>query len=378
MNPRKIIYVTGTRADYGLMCEVLQRLNVAEDIMLSLCVTGMHLSPLYGHTIKEIEAAKLIICGIIPINLDINTQAGMAESIGHEIIGMTELFARENPDLIMVLGDRGEMLAAAIAAVHLNIPVVHFHGGERSGTVDEMVRHAISKLSHYHFVATESSKLRLIKMGEAEHTVIVVGAPGLEEICRYTPCGRGEFNDKHGLNQTKKNILFIYHPVVQEFNTIKEQFEIVLKAALATGAQVICLEPNSDAGGHLIRDVLQRYKNTGELKIIKHLLRKEYIDCLANSDVMLGNSSSGIIEAASLNLPVINVGSRQNLRECSDNIIHVDNSFAAVTNALNNALNQEKINYINVYGDGKTSEKCYELLRTITLEPQILNKCNAY
>lgn len=378
MKPRKIIYVTGTRADYGLMRDLLKRLNNAEDIDLSLCVTGMHLSSLYGKTINEIEADKFRICGTIPVEVEDTTHTSMAKSIGYELIGMTEIFAVERPDVLLLLGDRGEMLAGALAAVHLNIPVVHLHGGERSGTVDEMIRHAISKLSHFHFVATKESRDRLVKMGEREDAVNVVGAPGLDEILRYQPSGAEDFYRRYGLNATKKTALLIYHPVVQEYHDLKLQFHNALNAALTQGLQVICLEPNSDAGGQLIREALQHYASNPDVIIIKHMERADFIDCLAYVDVMLGNSSSGIIEAASFNLVVVNVGNRQNLRECGDNVIHTDATLESVRTGLQEALNRKETQYKNIYGDGQTSERCYQLLKTINLDPQILNKSNAY
>lgn len=375
---RKIIYVSGTRADYGLMRAALKKLNSAEDIELSLCVTGMHLSSLYGSTIKEIEADQFRICGIIPVDVNQSTHESMALAIGHEIIGMTELFKREQPDLVLLLGDRGEMLAAAIAAVHLNIPIVHLHGGERSGTVDEMIRHAVSKLSHYHFVATDASKERLIKMGERDDTIFVIGAPGLDEINQYQASTHDQFYHHYKLDLKKKTALLIYHPVVQEYNDIKLQFLNVMEAALTAGLQVLCLEPNSDAGGQLIREALKGYADHKDIIIIKHLERAEFINCLANSDLMLGNSSSGIIEAASFNLLVVNVGSRQNLREFGDNVIHCASSYEAVSASIKEALQRPKKTYKNIYGDGNTSERCYQLLKNITLDTQILNKSNAY
>lgn len=378
MRPRKIIYVTGTRADYGLMREVLKKLNASPDIDLALCVTGMHLVELYGNTIKEIETDEFRICGLVPVDIQQSTHLTMAKSVGHEIIGMAEIFTSEKPELILLLGDRGEMLAAAIAAVHLNIPIVHLHGGERSGTVDEMIRHSISKLAHYHFVATESSKERLVKMGEKENSIIVVGAPGLDEIYQFKPSDRNDFYHRYQLDCTKKTALLIYHPVVQETSNIQLQFQNAMEVVLNLGLQVICLEPNSDAGGQLIREVLRDYEHHPNVCIIKHLFRADYIDCLAHVDVMLGNSSSGIIEAASFDLVVVNIGSRQNLREAGENVIHVDVSFEGIRNGLNEALNRTKRKYKNIYGDGSTSDRCYQLLKTISLDPQILNKCNAY
>lgn len=372
------MYITGTRADYGLMRAVLKRLSAAEDIDLSLCVTGMHLSTLYGYTLQEIEADHFRIAGIIPVEVDKATPVSMAQSLGHELIGMVELLAKEQPDLILVLGDRGEMLAAAIAAVHLNIPIVHIHGGERSGTIDEMVRHAISKLAHYHFVATEEAQERLIKMGEKPESVQRVGAPGLDELHSHTPCDYETFIEHYQLDRTKKTALLIYHPVVQEYHEIANQCRAVIEAALAVDLQIICLEPNSDAGGQWIREVLYEYKNQAGLRCIKHLPRAEFINCLAHVDVMLGNSSSGIIEAASFNLPVVNIGIRQNLRASGANVLHVHHAYEAVVQGLKDALERPKTSYDNIYGDGNTSERCYHLLKTIPLNNELLNKSNAY
>ncbi|RUR12118.1 UDP-N-acetylglucosamine 2-epimerase [Legionella sp. km772] len=378
MSIRKIIYVSGTRADYGLMRETLKKLASASEIDLAICVTGMHLSPVYGNTIDEIRNDGFKVCGSILTDVENTTHSVMAKSIGQTIIGLTDIFAKERPDIVLLLGDRGEMLAAAITAVHLNIPLVHIHGGERSGTVDEMVRHAISKLAHYHFVATEASSQRLLAMGEVKESIFVVGAPGLDEIKLHNPCTREEFLNYYQLDPQKKIALLIYHPVVQEYDELKQQFNNAIKAVLALDLQLICLQPNSDAGGQLIREELARYATNPNILIHTHLLRKNYIDCLAHVDIMLGNSSSGIIEAASFNLPVVNIGTRQNLRERSNNVFDVQTDFEAIKEGLMKALRQDNTQYINCYGDGNTSERCYQLLKNINLNKQILNKCNAY
>lgn len=378
MSIKKIIYVTGTRADYGLMQNILKKLNGKEDIELSICVTGMHLSELYGDTIKEIEQDGLNICATIPVNVVNTTPVCMAQTIGHEILSMSEIFEKQRPDLIMLLGDRGEMLAAAITAVHLNIPIIHLHGGERSGTVDEMVRHAISKLSHYHFVATKNSRQRLIKMGEKDEAIFVLGAPGLEALSGKQEINRNLFCQQYNLDSKRKIALFVYHPVVQEYNVISTQFNQALDAALEAKLQIICLEPNSDAGGQLIREKLQNYSNHIDIRIINHLPRPEFINCLAHVDLMMGNSSSGIIEAATFNLTVINIGTRQNLRECSDNVIQSDTTFEAVLDSIKMGLSQKNRTYNNVYGGGAISERCYQLIKSLNINSDILSKCNAF
>ena len=375
---RKICYITGTRADYGLMRSILLGLKSDPNFDLSICVTGMHLSPLYGNTVEEIIADGCRICATIPVDVENTTSSSMAKSIGLEIIGMTEALERERPDLILLLGDRGETLAAAISAVHLNIPVVHIHGGERSGTVDEMVRHAISKFSHYHFVATEGARLRLVKMGEREDHVYLTGAPGLDEIVHHISCGRSEFFQEYHFDNSRKIALIVFHPVVQEYDDLSAQMENVLRAALDIKLQVICLEPNSDAGSHLIRQVLTRYQSNTDLRILTHLPRRKYLDCLAHVDVLLGNSSSGIIEAASFNLTVVNVGTRQNLRERGDNVIDTMTSYESIKEGIEAALNRHEINYNNIYGDGETSERSCKLLSHLSLDSTVLSKFNAY
>lgn len=375
---RKICYISGTRADYGLMRAVLKRLHEASDIDLSICVTGMHLSPNYGYTVDEIIADGFSICGQIPVDVDTSIPSVMAKSLGLELIAMTELLEQQKPDIVLILGDRGEMLAGALSAIHLNIPVVHIHGGERSGTIDEMIRHAISKLSHYHFVATEAAYHRLIKMGEKKESVFHVGAPGLDEIVTYVPINRQTLCEQYHFDPSKKLALIVFHPVVQEYNAIQSQFENLVAAALALKLQLIILEPNSDAGRHFIKSILDDYASHSAIRIIQHMRRHEYLNCLANVDVMLGNSSSGIIEAASFNLIVVNVGSRQQLRERGNNVIDVTNAFDSILEGLSLALRMEKMEYNNFYGDGQTSERCYNLLKNLDLNLELLNKCNAY
>lgn len=375
---RKILYVTGTRADYGLMRELLLTLNNEPSIAVSLCVTGMHLSSRYGNTIDEIIADGMKLCATIPVDVENTTPVSMAKSIGHEILAMVEVFEREQPDIVLLLGDRGEQLAAAISASHLNLVIVHLHGGERSGTVDEMVRHAISKFAHFHFVATAGARERLIKMGERDDRIYVTGAPGLDEINSHMPCTRLSLCNELGLDIDKPIALLVFHPVVQEYNAIQEQIKNAFDAALSLSYQIICLEPNSDAGGNSIREVIGHYAQRPDVKTFNHLARKKYLDCLANVDVLLGNSSSGIIEAASFDLMVVNIGSRQNLREHGDNVINTSTTLDSIIKGLNVALQATKQKMNNIYGDGATSARCCNLLQTLSLTDDVLNKSNVY
>jgi GDP/UDP-N,N'-diacetylbacillosamine 2-epimerase (hydrolysing) len=376
---RKICYVSGNRADFGLMTQTLRLLHTSPTIDLSICITAMHLSKTYGLTMHEIEAEKFRICGRIVVDVENTTEANMANAIGHEILGFVKVFSQEKPDVILLLGDRGEMLAAAIAALHLNIPIAHIHGGERSGTVDESVRHAVSKLSHYHFVATAQSRERLIKMGECPEHIFVTGSPGLDGLHDQIQFSREALCIEQKFDLHMPIGLMIFHPVVQEISDIHEQIEQTLIAALEKSPlQLVCYTPNSDAGGHKIRDVLAKFTHHPLLRITTNLIRPKYLSWLMATDVMLGNSSSAIIESPSFGLTVINIGTRQNARERSDNVLDVSPVAEKISAAIQQVLQQGKTTYENIYGDGKASTRILSLLQTIPLDKSILFKSNTY
>lgn len=375
---RRICYVTGTRADFGLMAGTLRQAARAPGLAVSLCVTGMHLLPEYGETVREIEASGLAISARIPVLLNGSTGGIMARAIAGELFGMVDAFERERPDLVVVLGDRGEMLAGALAAIHLNIPIVHIHGGERSGTVDEPVRHAISKLAHYHFVATEHSRQRLISMGEWPEHIFVTGAPGLDGLAEMAQGDRSKLAAKFDLDPSRPIALLVFHPVLQEWQAAGQQVKAVLDGVIASGCQALCLMPNSDAGGSLIRTSLEALAATSGIRLVDHLPRDQYLCWLTACDVMVGNSSSGIIEAASFGLPVVNVGSRQDGRERSGNTVDVPPEATAVRDAVSAALAHGRRTTNNIYGDGRAGERMVRLFQGVPLTPDLLKKTNAY
>ena len=375
---RKICYVSGTRADFGLMIRTLKLGQQSSKLDVSVCVTGMHLSELFGNTVSEIESSGLRICGRIPVELDGSTGATMARALGLQLIGMTEIFVRERPDLVIVLGDRGEMLAAALTAIHLNIPVVHVHGGERSGTIDEPVRHAISKLSHYHFVATEAAKERLIRMGEIPGHIFVTGAPGLDDLKNLAHRTRSELCGEVRFEQSRPVALVVFHPVLQEAGQAGAQMQEVMRAVFALNLQAVCLEPNSDAGGSDIVRVLRQYTDHPDVRVFTHLGREDFASWMATADVMIGNSSSGIIEAPTLGLPVVNVGSRQQFRERSENVIDALPEKQAIILATRNVLEKGRKQWTNPYGKDDVAERVVSLLNDLPIYPQLLLKSNAY
>lgn len=375
---RKVCYVTGTRAEFGLMCRTLRRLHRDPDIDLSICVTAMHLSKQFGHTIDEIIAEKFRICATLPVDIDECSNESMSKAIGHEILGFTDIFLQERPQIVLVLGDRGESLAAVIAAIHLNIHVIHIHGGERSGTVDEMVRHAISKFAHYHFVATEASRERLIKMGELPETVFVTCAPGLDGITEDIHFSKQQLFNDAAFDLNKTTAIAVFHPVVQEVSYMANQTANMMEALASTNHQIICLMPNADAGGLLIREVLETYRSHPLLRLHTHIERDYYLAWFKAADYIIGNSSSAIIEAASFLLPVVNIGSRQNCRERSENTVDCEPTKAAILAAIDTALTRGKAPCKNIYGDGYAGQRILDLLKNLPLPADLLRKCNAY
>jgi GDP/UDP-N,N'-diacetylbacillosamine 2-epimerase (hydrolysing) len=375
---RKICYVTGTRADFGLMQSTLRRIHQSETLELSIIVTGMHLSQEYGLTIRQIESTKFPIAARIKVEEGIATGALMAKNIGRMLIGIVEALQSIRPDIVLLLGDRGEMLAGALAAAHLNIPVVHVHGGERSGTIDESVRHAISKLAHFHFVATEESKARLVRMGEVAGHVYVVGAPGLDGLKGALRSDRETLCAGVGFDPARKIALLVYHPVLQEADKSGEYATLIVSALLAKGLQIIALNPNSDAGSAGVRTAFEVRAAASDIHLVTHLPRPEFISWLAATDVMVGNSSSGIIEAATFGTPVINVGSRQNLRQRNDNVIDVRENLMEIDAALERALATFRFPKFNVYGDGQSGNRIAELLMELDMSDRVLQKVNPY
>jgi GDP/UDP-N,N'-diacetylbacillosamine 2-epimerase (hydrolysing) len=374
---RRILYLTGTRADFGLMRATLAGIQAHPELKLGLLVTGMHLDPRYGDTVREIEASGLPIVARVPVALGDDDGATMARAIGLELLGAVDALASFRPDLLLLLGDRGEMLAGAIAALHLNIPIVHLHGGELSGTVDEPVRHAISKLAHYHFTATEGARERLIRMGEWPEHIHVTGAPGIDGLAASVSRHREELAAWAGFAPDRPIALVVFHPVVQQADEAAAQASLLLDALLAVdGLQALLLLPNADAGGEAIRRVFQRGRE--RCRTVLHLPRAEFIDWMAAVDVMVGNSSSGIIEAASFGTPVVNVGDRQRGRERGANVRDVPLEHGAIVATLRECLSSGRQPVRNVYGDGHAGARIVELLATLPLDRELLMKCNAY
>ena len=375
---RRLVYLSGTRADFGLMASTLQRIAATPGLSLQVAVTGMHLSAAHGDTVQDIRASGLAICAEIPLDMATRTAASMATGIADCLRGMTELLAREQPDLLLLLGDRGEMLAGAIAALHVGVPAVHIHGGERSGTVDEPVRHAISKLSAYHFVATPGSRERLVRMGEEEGRIFVTGAPGLDGLAELAAMPRDECLRGLGLPEDAEFVLVLFHPVVQQAGQAREQTLALVEALRRIGRPVVWLAPNADAGSREILAALDGGALPPGSQRLTHVTRELFASAMRHCAVLAGNSSAGIIEAASFGTPVVNIGDRQRLRERNPNVADVAAEADAIEAALRFALGHGRWPCDNLWGDGRAGERIAALLATLPAGPHLLEKINVY
>ncbi|PJI96819.1 GDP/UDP-N,N'-diacetylbacillosamine 2-epimerase (hydrolysing) [Acidovorax sp. 69] len=375
---RRVLYLSGTRADFGLMRNTLQCAAAHPALALAVVATGTHLSHAHGNTVDDIRAAGLSVVGALHADVLTRTPASMSIAVAQCLQGMAALLEQHRPDILLLLGDRGEMLAGAIAALNQGVVTVHVHGGERSGTVDEPMRHAISKLCSYHLVATEESRERLIRMGEAPQRIHVVGAPGLDGLTDLASGERAVALAALDLPSAKPFILAVFHPVVQQANLAYEQTRALMAAMQLQGCPVLWLEPNADAGALGVLQALDEGMLPAGSRRIAHLSRALFAQAMRHAAVMVGNSSSGIIEAASFGTPVVNIGDRQRLRERNANTVDVPADTEALSAALSEALARKRYPSHNRYGDGRTGARIVDLLTWLPLAPWVLEKTNAY
>lgn len=380
---RKIAVVTGTRAEYGILKPVLKAIKTHPHLDLALIVTGMHLSKEFGYTIKEIKKDGFKIDTKVEMLHAEDTGAAMAKSIGKCIEKMTEALKRIKPDFLVLLGDRAEMLAGAVAASYVSIPIAHLHGGDVSGSVDDSVRHAITKLAHIHFPATQESANRIIKMGEDPSKVFIVGAPALDIILKEKLPKQAKLSRKYSLDLSKPIFLVLQHPVVTEADQAADQIKETLDAIVELKHQTIIIYPNADAGGRRMIKVIKKYAKYPFIKSYKSIPHADYLGLMGVASVMIGNSSSGIIDAPSFHLPVVNIGTRERGRERSTNVIDVRHNKREITKAIKKALHDKRFRAKvkkcrNPYGAGKASQRIVKVLSKIEITPALLQKKITY
>ncbi|MDP2813944.1 MAG: UDP-N-acetylglucosamine 2-epimerase [Erysipelotrichaceae bacterium] len=380
---KKILYISGTRADYGLMRSVLSRIHEAPDLELEIIATGMHLMPDFGNSVDEIVADGFTLHRI-PVLHEEDTRESMATFIGNLIVALTKKVQKIRPDLILLLGDRGEMLAGAIVGTYAGIPVAHLHGGEVTSTVDEPVRHAITKLAHLHLPATRKSARRIIRMGEDPSWVHVVGAPGLEPILSGTFTPREELVRKYRITPDKPLVLVVQHPVSAEVANAAGQMRATLEAVSDLPVQVLVVYPNADAGGRKMIVVIEEFsRKQGLVQAYKNLPHDDYLGLLKIASVLVGNSSSGVIEAPSFHLPVVNIGTRQEGRERAGNVINTGYTRHEIAASIEKALSDtdflDKVRRCkNPYGKGDSSKRIVEVLRQVDFTKTSIQKKNFY
>jgi GDP/UDP-N,N'-diacetylbacillosamine 2-epimerase (hydrolysing) len=377
MTKRKICVVTGTRAEFGLMQILLRELQDDPEVDLQIIATGMHLSPEFNLTYRSIIDAGFNITKKIEVLLSSDSAVGISKSMGLAMISFSEAYSDLQPDVIVVLGDRFEIFGAVAAALICRIPVGHIHGGEATeGLIDESIRHSITKMSHLHFTASEKYRHRVIQLGEQPDRVFFTGTPGIDNIAQLELLSRLEFEDSIDFKLGEKNnILVTFHPVTLEKNSAERQFNEVLKALNELeDARVIFTMPNADTDGRIImRQINQFVDNSkGKAKAFTSLGQVRYLSALKNMNLVLGNSSSGLIEAPSFRIPTVNVGDRQKGRIKADSVIDCEPNAKSIREAVHKALSAEFQHSIksmvNPYGTAGASEKIKNILKSFPLE----------
>ena len=368
---RKICVITGTRAEFGLLRPLIELIDKDEDLQLQLIATGMHLSPEFGYTLNEITDVGFVVDKKVECLLSSDTSVGVSKTIALAVSGFADALESLQPDLVVVLGDRTEILGAVIAAAMANIPIAHLHGGETTeGAYDEGIRHSITKFSHLHFTSTEAYRKRVIQLGEHPDTVFNVGAIGLDAIKKLKLLNREEFENSIGFNLKKRNILITYHPVTLEKEAPIETFENILTALNElTDTTLIFTHANSDKNGRIINKLIIEYVDAHKDKAVafKSLGQLRYLSALQFVDFVIGNSSSGILEVPAFHIPTINIGDRQRGRICNESVINSNNSLEDIKKSITFALDKtfrKKIQQQELlYGNGTTAEKIIQIIK---------------
>jgi len=376
---RKVCVVTGSRAEYGLLYWVLHDLREEPSLELALVVTGMHLAPQFGLTVREIEKDGFHIARRVDIGLGDDTRGGIARSVGLGVAGMSEAYEALQPDIVLVLGDRVEILAAVQAALIHRIPVAHIAGGDTSeGAIDENIRHAITKMSHLHLVTSEQSAARVRQLGENPHHVHVVGSPGLDHLRRRPLLSRAELESALGATLGAHNLLVTFHPVTLEPDNGMSQFEEMLSAldGLPPDVTLWFTNPNADAGGVGFANTLAGWVRARQnrARVYESLGQLRYLSLMAQVDAVVGNSSSGLYEAPSFEVTTVDIGNRQKGRLAANSVRHVAPDRVAIRAAIDQALKSRPVGVVNPYGDGHSAQRIVALLCAIAEPEALLHK----
>lgn len=368
---RRICVVTGSRAEFGLLRWLMQEIIESEDLDLQVIATGMHLSPEFGLTYREVEAAGFRIDARVEMLLSADTSTAVSKSIGLGLIGMADAYERLAPDIVVVLGDRYEIFAAASAALIARIPIAHLHGGETTeGALDEAMRHAITKMAHLHFVAAEQYRQRVIQLGEQPESVFNVGGLGVDAIRRVQLMERAELEKSLGISMGARNLLVTFHPVTVEGETqsLAHLGELLHALAALPSTKIVFTMPNADSGGRAMTEEVERFVALhSNASCHASLGQLRFLSLLNQVDAVVGNSSSGLAEAPSFGVPTVNVGDRQKGRLQAPSVINCAPERQAILEAISLALSPAfKTNIAtkeNPYGDGGAAARIAKVLR---------------
>lgn len=377
MSATRIVAVTGTRADFGLWLPVIREAEGRDACEVGLLVTAMHLDPRFGDTVREVRRSGARIVGEVPCTPEGDTLAEMASALGITIEGMTPVLAAERPDWLLLLGDRGEQAAAALVALHLGLPVAHLHGGElTAGAVDDTLRDLVSRVAHLHLVATATAGSRLAAMGEEPWRIHTVGAPGLDALRAESGGDLAELRRRHGLGEGSY-LLLVQHPETVGGRDSAADLAATVEACRRLGLPVLAVFPNADAGGRAMIGVLEEAREAGTLHLVESLSRADFATLLAGAAALVGNSSSGLIEAPLLGVPAINVGDRQAGRTRGDNVLDVQPDARAIEAALRTATDpafRSALSGRSPYGDGRAAPRILDLLAATPRDAHLLRK----
>ncbi len=381
---RRICVVTTSRADYGLLRGLMQAIVDDRDLELQVVATGMHLSPEFGLTYGTIEHDGFRIDRKVEMLLSADSDGAVTKSIGVGLIAFADVFSGLRPDIAVVLGDRFELLSAAIAALIARVPIAHIHGGETSqGAMDEGVRHAVTKMASLHFPATEAYRRRIIQMGEDPHAVFAYGAPGLDALRHLTLLTKQELGSRLDFGLESPTAIVTYHPVTLERDSAAEQIDDLLAALLQAKVRAVFTKSNADMEGRLINERIAAFcrERPADYRLYDSLGQTVYLSCLHHLDLMVGNSSSGLIEAPSFGMPAVNIGDRQRGRIRAANVIDVGYPVAEIVVGIRQALSPVwraglsgmENPYAGV-GDGTVSFQIKERLKQVELGESLLKK----
>ena len=356
-HPKKIVFVTGTRADFGKLKSLMKIIQSDNQFELHVFVTGMHMLAKYGYTCEEVEKANFTN---IYKFINQNVSDGMDHVLAKSILGLSDYVREINPDMIIVHGDRVEALAGATVGALNNVLTGHIEGGEVSGTIDELIRHAVTKLSHAHFVANNEAQKRLLQLGEKPEATYIIGSPDIDVMNSNSLPSLADVKKRYEINYDNYGVV-IFHPVTTELEDLKIHIHVLVDALMQSNKNYVVIYPNNDNGSEIIFDAFDRMIGNENFRIFPSMRFEHFLQLLKNADFMIGNSSAGVREAPHFGVPTINLGTRQNNRVSLPSIINVNFDLVSLSQAILN-VNKNKHAQTTIFGDGNSAEKFYNIL----------------